>query len=153
MADEERLDLMKELNKLRDATGKVIGQVSKEVQSAVQIATSAQPVRVDVYELDNEIIVQTSALDGLDPSSLEVSMEADILTIRGETIAPDVSADAVYLVRERKYGVFDRTIQISVPVKSDEAKAKKSKTNVLTIRIPIDRAEMKAGDIEITEID
>lgn len=153
MADEQGLDLMKELGKLRDATGKVIGQVSKEVQSAVQIATSAQPVRVDVYEVDDEIVVQTNPLDNLDAKSIEVSMEGDILTIRGETIAPDVDATAVFLIRERKFGVFDRTVQISVPVRSDEAKAKLSKTGVLTIRIPIDRAKSNMGDIEVTEID
>ena len=153
MADEQQqgLDLMKELGKLRDATGKVIGQVSKEVQSAVQIATAAQPVRVDIYELGDEIVVQTNALDGLDAKSIEVSMEGDILSIRGETIAPDVEEGAVYLVRERKFGVFDRTVQISTPVKSDEAKAKLSKSGVLTIRIPVDRD--KDGGITVTEIE
>lgn len=151
MPEDQGLDIMKELGKLRDATGKVIGQVSKEVQSAVQIATAAQPVRVDVYELDNEIVVQTNPLDNLDGKSIEVSMEGDILTIRGETIAPEIDAKAVFLVRERKFGVFDRTVQISTPVKSDEAKAKLSKTGVLTIRIPIDRS--KHGDITVTEVD
>lgn len=151
MADEQGLDLMKELGKLRDATGKAIGQVSKEVQSAVQIATAAQPVRVDIYELDDEIVVQTNSMDGLDGKSIEVSMEGDILTIRGETLAPDIAETAVYLVRERKFGVFDRTVQISTPVKSDEAKAKLNKSGVLTIRIPIDRE--KDGGITVTEID
>ncbi|MGB7342400.1 MAG: Hsp20/alpha crystallin family protein [Phototrophicaceae bacterium] len=153
MADEQGLDLMKELGRLRDATGKVIGQVSKEVQSAVQIATSAQPVRVDVYEVGDEVVVQTNPLDNLDAKSIEVSMEGDVLSIRGETIAPDVDAAAVFLIRERKFGVFDRTVQISVPVRSDEAKAKLSKTGVLTIRIPVDRAKSSMGDIEVTEID
>jgi HSP20 family molecular chaperone IbpA len=78
-------------------------------------------------------------------------MEGDILTIRGETIAPEIDAKAVFLVRERKFGVFDRTVQISTPVKSDEAKAKLSKTGVLTIRIPVDRS--KHGDITVTEVD
>lgn len=151
MTDDQGLDIMKELNKLRDATGKVIGQVSKEVQSAVQIATAAQPVRVDVYELDDEIVVQTSPLDGLDAKSIEVSMEGETLTIRGETIAADVDPTAVYLIKERKFGVFDRTVLISTPVKSDEAKAKLSKTGVLTIRIPINRED--DGGIEVLEID
>lgn len=151
MADEQKVDLMKELNRLRDVTGKVIGQGIKEVQSAVQIATASTAVRLDIYEHDNELVVQTSALDGLDPKSIEVSMEADILTIRGETIAPDIPEGATIIARERKFGVFDRTVQIEIPVKSDEAKAKLSKSGVLTIRIPIDG--YKSGDITVTEID
>ncbi|MGJ3240439.1 MAG: Hsp20/alpha crystallin family protein [Anaerolineae bacterium] len=152
MADEQNIDIMKELGRLRDATGKVIGQMSKEVQSAVQIATAAQPVRVDVYEVDDEIVVQTNPLDNLDAKSIEVSMEGNLLTIRGETIAPDVPEGAIFLMRERKFGVFDRNVEIRVPVKSDEAKAKLSKTGVLTIRIPVDR-QKKGSDITITEIE
>lgn len=151
MADEQKVDLMKELNRLRDVTGKVIGQGIKEVQSAVQIATASTSVRLDIYEHNDEIVVQTSALDGLDPKSIEVSMEADILTIRGETITPDVPEGATFLARERKFGVFDRSVQIEIPVKSDEAKAKLSKTGVLTIRIPVDGH--RSGDITVTEID
>jgi len=152
MADDQGFDIMKELNKLRDTTGKVFEQVSKEVQSAVQIATAAQPVRVDVYELDDEIVVQTSPLDNLDAKSIEVSMEGETLMIRGETVAPDVDPMAVYLIKERKFGVFDRTVTITTPVKSDEAKAKLSKTGVLTIRIPVDGAASD-NEIEILEID
>lgn len=152
MPEDQGFDIMKELNKLRDTTGKVFEQVSKEVQSAVQIATAAQPVRVDVYELDDEIVVQTSPLDNLDAKSIEVSMEGETLTIRGETIAPEVDAMAVYLIKERKFGVFDRTVTITTPVKSDEAKAKLSKTGVLTIRIPVDGAASD-NEIEILEID
>ena len=151
MADEQRVDLMKELNRLRDATGKVIGQGIKEVQSAVQIATAGAAVRLDIYEHDDELVVQTNSLDGLDPKSIEVSMEANILTIRGETLAPDVPEGSTFIARERKFGVFDRTVQIDIPVKSDEAKAKLSKTGVLTIRIPVDGH--RSGDITVTEID
>ena len=151
MADEQKGDLMKELNRLRDATGKGIGQGIKEVQSAVQIATASTAVRLDIYEFENELVVQTSALDGLDPKSIEVSMEADILTIRGETIAPDVPEGAKFIARERKFGVFDRSVQIDIPVKSGEAKAKLSKSKVLTVTIPIDG--YRNGDITVTEID
>lgn len=149
--DEQRIDPMKELNRLRSSVGKVIEQGITQVQSAVQNATAANSVRLDVYQSGDEVIIQTNALDGLEPTSIEVSMEGEVLLIRGETIAPDEPDDATYLLRERRFGQFERSVTIPISVKSEEAKAKLSKTGVLTVTLPID--VVRGQDIAVTPAD
>ena len=144
----EQLDPMKELNRLRNTVGKVIEQGINTVQGAVQSAAAIAAVRLDVYELDNEVVIRTNALDGLVPASIEVAMEGAELTIKGVTEAEEIPENASYFLQERRFGPFERTVTIPIPVKSDEAKAKLGKNGVLTVTLPIDKG--KYQDIAVT---
>lgn len=144
----EPLDPMKELNRLRSTVGKVIEQGITTVQGAVQSATTIAAVRLDVYELNNEVIIRTNALDGLVAESIEVSMEGAELTIKGVTEAEETPEDASYFLQERRFGPFERTVTIPIPVKSEKAKAKLGKNGVLTVTLPIDKG--KYQDIAVT---
>lgn len=128
---ENRFDPLKELNTLRQSVGKVIEQSLQTVQSVAGVPT----LKVDVYELDDVVVVRTSAIDGIVPDSIEVSMEDSMLTISGETRPEPTPATASYLLQERRFGAFSRTVEISIPVRSDEAKAK-LKDGALTITLP-----------------
>lgn len=132
---ENRFDPMKEIAHLSSSVGRVIERGLQSVQSA---ANPSVPLRLDVYEIQDEIIIRTSPIDGLDPSSLDVAMEGEVLTFRGETKPEEVSPYTSYLLQERRFGPFSRSITIPVPVRSEEARAK-VKNGVLTITIPIDR--------------
>lgn len=147
MADEQ-LDPMKELNRLRNTVGKVIEQGINTVQGAVQNAAAVGAVRLDVYELDNEVIIQTNALDGLVAASIEVAMEGAELTIKGVTESEETPPEASYFMQERRFGAFERTVIIPIPVKSEEAKAKLGKNGVLTVTLPVDKG--KYQDISVT---
>lgn len=144
---DEKFDPIQEINRLRDRASKVIEQgaatVGKVVEQGIQTMQSAtsggSSVRLDVYELNGSIIIKTSPLDGLVPSSIEVSMEGNALTISGETQEDEMPANASFLLRERKFGVFARTVTINIPVKSTEAKAKLNKNGTLTVTLPIDQ--------------
>lgn len=148
MPEEQGIDPMKELNRLRNTVGKVIEQGITSVQSAVQNASTVGGVRLDIYEVDDEVVIQTNSMDGLDSSSIEVSMEGEILTIRGQTSPPDIPEDASYILQERRFGIFERLVTLPIHVKSEEAKAKLSKTGVLTVTLPIDHEYGK--DIKVT---
>lgn len=128
---DSRFDPMKELNTLRQSVGKVIEQGLQTVQSV----TNAQTIKLDVYELDDVVIIRTSAIDGIVPDSVEVSMEEGLLTINGETRPEPTPATASYLLQERRFGAFSRTVEIAIPVQSHEAKAK-LKDGSLTITLP-----------------
>lgn len=155
MADEQRFDPMKELGKLSKSVGKAVEQgiqtVQTTVQSTVQNANAGQLVRLDVYEVDNEVVIKTNALDGLDPQSIEVSMEGDVLTVKGETKPEEMPPLASYFLQERRYGVFVRNVTIPLPVKSEEARAKLGKNGVLTVTLPVDTARYQ--DIKVTPAD
>lgn len=132
MAD--KFDPAKELSNLRSYVGKVVEQGVKTVQSL----GSNSPIRLDVYDIGDMVVVRTSAIDGIVADSVEVNMENDVLTISGDTRPESTPPNASYLVQERRFGAFSRSVTISIPVRSSEAKAK-LKDGTLTITLPIDR--------------
>lgn len=132
MAD--KFDPGKELAQLRDYVGRVIEQGVQTVQSI----GSNSPIRLDVYEVDDTVVVRTSAIDGIVADSVEVNMENEVLTISGDTRPEPSPANASYLVQERRFGAFSRSVTINIPVRSSEAKAR-LKDSALTITLPVDR--------------
>jgi len=144
---DQRFDPRKEFNNLRSTVGKMVEQGISTVQTTVQNATGVG-VRLDVYEVDNEVVIRTNALDGLVPDSIEVSMEGEILTIKGVTKAEDTPAYASFFVQERRFGPFERSVAIPIPVKSTEARAKLGKNGTLTVTLPVDTERYQ--DITIT---
>lgn len=144
---DQRFDPMKEFNNIRKNVGKAI----ESGLESVQRATGTQTVRVDVYELDDNVIVRTSPLDGLDPESIEVSMEGDLLTIKGETFPEKTPPYASYFLQERRFGPFSRAVTIPIPVRSEQARAKLLTGNTLQITLPVDTDRYQ--DITVTPTD
>jgi len=144
---DQRFDPMKEFNNLRSTVGKAIEQGISNVQTTVQNATGIG-VRLDVYEVDNEVVIRTNPLDGLVADSIEVSMEGEVLTIKGATRAEDTPPYASFFVQERRFGIFERSVTIPIPVKSTEARAKLGKNGTLTVTLPVDTDRYQ--DITVT---
>jgi HSP20 family protein len=87
---------------------------------------------VDAYETDDEIVVNTS-LPGMKPDDVEITFEADTLTIKGEIKPPIENVN--YVIRERTFGPFARTLTFNVPVQADKAEAT-FESGVLTLTVP-----------------
>ena len=87
---------------------------------------------VDVYSTPDELIIQAS-VTGLDPDDVEITVEGETLTIKGERKAPLENVD--YLIQERRCGPFGRTLTLNVPVEVDQAEAVFEK-GILTLSIP-----------------
>jgi HSP20 family protein len=89
---------------------------------------------IDVSETDNEIVV-SAEMPGLERGDVEISIEDDILTIRGEKSVEQEQDDKNYHVSERAYGVFYRALQL--PPGVDPSKIQATMSNgVLRITIP-----------------
>jgi HSP20 family protein len=97
---------------------------------------------IDVSETDKEIEV-TVDLPGLERKDVDISLENDVLTIRGEkkieTKSDDKdrkdAKDKTYHVAERSYGVFYRVIQLPPGIDPSKVQATMSK-GVLKVTIP-----------------
>ena len=87
---------------------------------------------LDAYVTPNEIVVLAS-MPGIKPEDVEITIEGDTLTIKGERPAPLENVD--YVMRERPYGKFQRTLNINIPVDADKAEAK-YEHGLLTLTIP-----------------
>jgi HSP20 family protein len=100
---------------------------------------------LDAYTTDEELVI-TAAVPGLKPDDVEIVMEDDVLTIKGELRAP--LENVTYLFQERPYGRFSRSVTINVPVDADQAEAKFDK-GVLTVILPtLERAKPKVIEVK-----
>ncbi|MBU0704548.1 MAG: Hsp20/alpha crystallin family protein [Chloroflexi bacterium] len=87
---------------------------------------------LDVYTTPEEIVVVAS-LPGLTPDEVDIAIEGDTLTIRGELRSPLENVE--YLFQERGYGAVSRTLTLNVPVEADKAEAI-FENGVLTLTLP-----------------
>ena len=81
---------------------------------------------------DQEITVR-AAVPGLKPEDVDITVEGETLTIRGEFPAPP--EDGNYIYAERPWGKFSRTLQLNVPVEADKAEATFD-NGLLTLTLP-----------------
>lgn len=87
-------------------------------------ATRNHALALDAYETDTAYVVFT-ALPGVNPDAINVSIEDNVLTISGEVAQPtfEEAANARSLLLERSYGKFSRSIRIGAPVDADKVEA------------------------------
>jgi HSP20 family protein len=89
---------------------------------------------INVFE-DKEGTVIVAELPGLDPSKLEISGQGRTITFRGERKRPEGLNPSGYHRRERPFGEFSRSIQLSDDV--DIAKATANyEAGILMLRVP-----------------
>ena len=87
---------------------------------------------MDAYTTPEEIVIIAS-LPGLTPDEVDIALEGDTLTIRGELRPPLENVE--YLFQERGFGLFSRTLTLHVPVEADKAEAV-FENGVLTLTLP-----------------
>ncbi len=75
---------------------------------------------LDVYTTPEEIAIVAS-LPGLTPDEVDIVIEGDALTIRGELRPPLENVE--HLFQERPYGAFSRTLTLNVPVEAEKSEA------------------------------
>jgi len=109
------------------------------------LTTWAPPV--DIHETEHELVVKADLPD-IDPQALDIRVENNILTIRGERKFEKKVEDKNYLRVERAYGAFSRSFALSNTVNTDAIKAEYT-NGVLTLTIP-KREEAKPKQIKVS---
>ena len=87
---------------------------------------------IEAYSTDRDIVVR-AAVPGLKPEDVEITIEGDTLTLRGEFQRPPENVN--HLISERVWGRFSRTLTLSVPVQTDKAEAV-FENGMLTLTLP-----------------
>jgi HSP20 family protein len=107
---------------------------------------SAWTPAVDIYETENELVLQAD-LPEVSEKDLDIQIENNLLTIRGERrLAPSVKEEN-FLRVERTYGSFSRSFRLPTSIDSERIEAR-YKNGVLTIELP-KRAESKPKQVKI----
>jgi HSP20 family protein len=118
---------------------------SRDRSGHADMATWA-PV-VDIYETENELVVKAD-LPGLQDKDIDVRVENNMLTIRGERkFEKDVNEDN-YLRVERVYGSFMRSFTLPNSVSSESIRAE-YRNGVLILHMA-KREESKPKQIKIS---
>ncbi len=88
---------------------------------------------IDVYQTENDLVIQ-SAIAGVKPEILDISMEKDVINIKGSRQRP-FEENGDYFSQECFWGPFSREIILPADVDPNRAEAT-MKDGILTIRIP-----------------
>ena len=99
---------------------------------------------VDVSETDEEVRV-TADLPGMDEKDVQVILENDILTIKGEKKQEQEEKKQNYRMVERSYGEFQRVISLPASVDKEKIKAtfKKGVLKVILPKTPESKSTQK----------
>ena len=89
---------------------------------------------VDMYETDNELVVK-AVVPGVEADGLDVSINGNTLTIKGETNTEQERKHENYVYQECRYGTFTRSLALPDGLKSDKAEAS-MENGMLTLTIP-----------------
>lgn len=89
---------------------------------------------IDMYQTESEIVIK-STIAGVKPEDIDVSINNDMITIRGARhMEEDVTEDKYYY-QECYWGSFSRSVVLPVDVLSDKIEAS-LKNGILTVRLP-----------------
>jgi HSP20 family protein len=103
---------------------------------------------VDIYEQGTDIVLKAE-LPGVDPKDVDIRLENNVLTLRGERkLDSEVKRESYHRV-ERSYGTFSRSF--TLPTVVDQAAIKAEfKDGLLRLTLP-KREEAKPKQIAVTE--
>jgi HSP20 family protein len=101
---------------------------------------------IDLGENGDSCVVRAD-LPGLKKEDLKVSVEGDLLTIRGEIKGQKEEKQESYLYCERGAGSFQRTIRLPSEVDATKVKASLSE-GILEVKLP-KREELKVKEIPV----
>lgn len=104
---------------------------------------------VDIFENEHELVVKADLPD-VDPKALDIRVENNILTIRGDRKFEKKTTEGSYLRVERSYGSFARSFSLANTVNTEAIKAD-YRDGVLSLSIP-KREEAKPKQIKVNVV-
>lgn len=89
---------------------------------------------VDVFQTDSEIVIK-STIAGISADDIDISLAAEIVTIKGNRRPDEKIKDSDYYHQELYWGPFSRSIILPEEIDVDKARAI-MKNGLLTLRLP-----------------
>ena len=137
----------REMNQLLNAMDR---RVDSRYLSPRYLASQSWGVAVDVSESEDEYLIKAS-LPGINPEDLDINIESNVLTIKGEYKEEKESENRRYHMRERRSGNFCRSFSLPNAVDTEAVEAT-YEAGVLTLSLP-KAEEAKPQRIEVKSID
>jgi len=143
-----RFDPFRELSQLQDRVNRIFGDAYRgdSAQDALLNRGDWVPP-VDIYENDSHEIVLSAELPGVKKEDLDLRVENNTLTIRGERKREQETTKDSYHRVERVYGTFSRSFALPSTVNTGEVNAE-FRDGVLKVILPA-REEAKPRQIQV----
>jgi len=106
-----------------------------------QLAFTMTP-SVDVVEKDGTFELKAD-LPGVDEKNIEIKLNGDILTIKGQREERKEEKKEDYYISERQFGSFERSFRVPANIEADKIDARFNK-GVLTVTLPKKPGAQKA---------
>ena len=102
---------------------------------------------MDIYDSGNHELVIKAELPDMSKDDIEITVENNTLTLRGEKKMDSAMKDECCHRIERTYGTFSRTFSLPTTVDTSKVSAD-YKNGVLTVKLPV-REEAKPKQIQV----
>jgi HSP20 family protein len=129
---------------LQDQINRLFDEAFDRTSGEANLTTWAPAV--DIYETEHDLVVKADLPD-IRPEDLDIRVENNILTIRGERKFEKKVDESNYLRVERSYGSFSRSFSLANTVNAEAIQADYN-NGVLTLSIP-KREEAKPKQIKV----
>lgn len=103
-------------------------------EKMVSADDSEGQLTLDVYQTENDIVIK-STIAGVKPEDLDVSINNDMVNIRGERRNEEEVTEDNYYYQECYWGSFSRSVILPADVIPEKSEAS-MKNGILTIRLP-----------------
>jgi HSP20 family protein len=145
MATIARLEPFRGLSTLQDQFNRLFNESFRNHPEESALTTWAPAV--DIYETPNELVVKADLPD-VHEKDIDVRVENNLLTIRGERKFEKSVSEENFLRVERTYGAFSRSFSLPNTVNAETIGAE-YKNGVLTVTLP-KREESKPRQVKVT---
>jgi HSP20 family protein len=149
-----RWDPLGELSQLQDRINRVMSDAydrgsapARSARDEGLMASGTWTPPVDIYQQADQALVLRAELPDMSPEDIELTIDNETLTIKGEKRPPKDVREEQYHRIERRFGTFSRSF--SLPQTVDPARiSAEQKNGVLTVRLPV-REEAKPRQIKV----
>jgi HSP20 family protein len=139
-------DPFRDIMTLRDRMNRLFEDMSAYRGEEKDLGASAWAPAVDIYETENEVVL-TAEVPGVDEKDIEIKVEDNTLTLRGERKFEKETKEENFHRIERAYGSFFRSFSLPTYVDHDKIEAE-HENGVLKIRMP-KKLELKPRKVKI----
>ena len=141
-----RWDPFRDMMTLREKMNRLFEDVVSSRGEERDLVASAWTPSVDIFETENEILLNAE-LPGIKEEDMEIKIEDNTLSIKGERKFEKETKEENYHRIERSYGSFYRSFQLPNYIDQDKIKAE-HEDGVLRVSMP-KKAETKPRSVKV----
>jgi HSP20 family protein len=141
-----RFDPFRDLAQLQDRVNRLFQESAASTSGEEAFTTSSFVPPVDIYENEHNIVLKLE-VPGVEQKDLDIRIENNTITVRGERKFEKETKEENYHRVERRYGSFQRSFGLPNTVNTDNVTADYN-NGILTVTLA-KRAEAKPKQIKV----